>query len=70
MYQVVQDQLIVAGMGQVVGIMVPSIESAMRIMRIPLADRLELMTDVQLIGRTICTMQNSEQKKKGKSGKG
>ena len=71
MYQAVKDQLIVAGLGQVVGIYLPAIESQMRIMRVPLADREELAADVQLIGRTICQLQNGEQKKKeGMRGQG
>lgn len=57
-----------AGMGQPVGIMLPSIESQMRIMRVPPAAREELSRDVQLIGRTIISLQNKEAEKKGKKG--
>jgi len=82
LFEVVQDQLIVSGMGQPVAVMVQAIQAAIEwcpdTMAFNSDDRWDLLHRVQVIGRTVLSLRNKEKEKKadpqpkarGKRGKG
>lgn len=70
LFEVVQDQLIVSGMGQPVAVVIQAIQSAIDwcpdAVSFDHDARWELMRRVQLVCRTVLSLRNDEQAKKRK----